>query len=271
MKQTLAASALMIIACGGDAQTAGLDLPDDPSAVILTIEDVGGFAMVPFVLNRPPRLVLSADRRAIIEGPQIAIFPGPLLPNMQVAQLDEETFLFALEEIASIGFPDIGEEVNDEASNTVADAPTTVVTFYDTAGRHRFSVYALGIGAQVNDERVPILANLVQVLTDEAYSSPTVPFQAERVQVYAGEEPAVVEPGFSSVQDWPLPDGFGAMSEVVAGWRCVFYEGEVAAALLAVFSQANQATRWDESGTEYTLLPRPLLPGEEACTASALG
>ncbi len=51
-----------------------------------------------------------------------------------------------LEELDALGFADIESEVNDEAANMVADASTTVTTFYNQDGPHTFSVYALGIG-----------------------------------------------------------------------------------------------------------------------------
>ena len=54
--------------------------------------------------------------------------------------------LFVLEELDALGFAEIESEVNNEAANMVADASTTVTTFYNQDGPHTFSVYALGIG-----------------------------------------------------------------------------------------------------------------------------
>jgi hypothetical protein len=268
MKRTLILSfafIMLVTACGGGNATAGLDLSADPQAVILTVEDVGGFVPIEFMLNRPPRLTVTVDGSAIVQGPQIEIYPGPLMPNLGVAQLDEETLTFAFEEIVTLGFPEITREVNDEASNTVADAPTTVVTFYDNKGAHVFSVYALGIGQSFTDTRVPILANLVSTLENTAYSLPATSYEADRIQVYAGVQQVAGDPQFTNVAPWPLRVSFDEMNEVLQGWRCAAFEGEEAAALLEVFSSANTETRWEAGGTKYSILPRPLVPGEEAC------
>jgi hypothetical protein len=273
MKRTvivLLVSTMMVAACGGGDATAGLDLPDDPEAVILTVEDVGGFAPITFLLKRPPRLALTAKGSVIVQGPQIEIFPGPLMPNLQVGQLDEETLTFAFEEIVTLGFPEITEEVNDEASSNVADAPTTVVTFYDTKGPHVFSVYALGIGQSFTDTRVPILANLVSTVETTAYSLPASSYQADRIQVYAGIEEFAGDPQFANVLPWPPTLSFDEMTAMFQGWRCATFEGAEAATLLEVFGGANQTTRWEADGTEYTIIPRPLLPNEEACRVVTL-
>jgi hypothetical protein len=262
------AASLLLSACGAGATN--LDLPDDPGALILVVEDVGGFAPLNFLLNRPPRFALTAGGDFVIQGPVIQIYPGPLLPNLQTGRLDEETFQFTLEEIEAIGLSEMTDEVDDEASSRVADATTTVVTFYDDNGAHRFSVYALGIGGPWQDERVGILENLVQTLEQTGFSTPTTVYQAERIQVYAGIDEFEPEPAIKNVQPWPLPVPFEQMTSMVQSWSCAVFEGSEAAALFDAFGQANQATRWEAAGTEYNHIPRPLLPGEEPCRAVRL-
>ena len=49
------------------------------------------------------------------------------------------------------------------------------------------------------------------------------------------------------------------------GLACAVLDGPDAAAV-AVFADANEATLWEFEGTEYRLLARPLLAGEEGCS-----
>jgi len=266
----LIAIAMVMSACGSES---GLEetlrLNDDPASVLLIVKDEGGFVPIEFIVGQGPRLVLLRDGTLIVPGPQIEIFPQPLLPNYQSIQLDEETMLFVLEELDALGFTEIESEVNNEASNMVADASTTISTFYNQDGSHTFSVYALGIGTQVSDGRVPVLANLVEQLSQTGFSQPGEPYDWQALEVLAGIPQFPAEPEFVNVQPWPLDVGFDAMTDVGFGWRCAAYEGEEAQSLLGVFSGASQVTTWDDAGTEYTIKVRPLFPGQVPCAPVA--
>jgi hypothetical protein len=262
----LMATALVLTACGQPGLEDTLRLNDDPGSVLLIVKDEGGFVPVEFIVGQGPRLVLLRDGTLIVSGPQIEIFPQPLLPNYQSVQLDEETRLFVLEELDALGFAEIDSEVNNEAANMVADASTTVTTFYNQDGPHTFSVYALGIGSQVNDVRVPILANLVERLSQIGFSQAGQPYQWEALEVLASVPQSPAEPNFVDVQPWPLDVGFDQMADIGFGWRCAAYEGDQAQALLEVFAGASQVTTWDDGGTEYSIRVRPLFPEQEPCT-----
>lgn len=256
---------LLVAACGDEG--APVDVLDDPEAVILQVRDEGGFVPPEFDLRRMPRYTLTAGGALFFEGPQIEIYPPPLLPNVQKAQVDDETMEIILQYVADLGFPEVTREENTEATSNVADAPTTVVTYFDGSGEHVFSVYALGIG-QFSDVRVVQLAELVQILDQSAYAGfPTAEYVADRIQVWAGPPGAGVDPSFVDVRPWPLPVAQADLpgSGTLAGYRCGTFEGEEAAALLSVFRQATQLTTWDDGGTEHSIIARPLLAGEEGC------
>lgn len=269
---TAAAVCLLLAACGqGTADLASaLKLNDDPGSALLIVRDEGGFVPVDFQVRQGPRLVLLQDGTLITPGPQIDIFPGPLVPNYQQTRLDEEMRLFVLEELDALDFDAIGNESNDEAANSVADAPTTVTTFFNQDGTHTFSVYALGLGTQVDDGRVPILANLVQRLSDVGFSQASEPYVADSIQVMAGVSEFPADPQFANVRAWPLPVSFDQMKQNTGfGWRCDAYKAEIASGVLAELAQGNQATTWEENGTEYSMAVRPLFPGEEPCAQMA--
>jgi hypothetical protein len=256
---------LMIGACGEPSLEETLKLNEDPASVLLIVKDEGGFVPIEFMVGQGPRFVLLRDGRLIASGPQIEIFPQPLLPNYQSVQLDEDTMLFVLEELDALGFADIESEVNNEASNMVADASTSVVTFYNQDGAHTFSVYALGLDTQTTDGRVPILANLVEELSQTGFSQPGEAYEWEALEVFAGVPQVPNDPEFANVQPWPLDVSFPEMTDIGFGWSCASYEGEAAQALLTTFVGANQTTTWDDGGTEYTIKVRPQFPGQDGC------
>ncbi|MGI8517970.1 MAG: hypothetical protein ACR2ME_06490 [Acidimicrobiia bacterium] len=258
-------------ACGGggsDDLSQTLNLNEDPKSTLLVVESSGGFVPVEFIVGQGPSLVLQRDGTLVGPGPQIEIYPGPLLANWQESQLDDETMLFVLEELDAMGFVEIDRVENDDIVN-VADAPTTTVTFYNQDGPHEFSVYALGMETEVSDARVPILANLVQELYDATSTGGGQRYQPEAIQVVATEGDGLFDANDPTVNfvDWPLPQGFADMGELgIEGWRCATYDGTEAQDLLAIFGEANQNTFFTDGDVNYRLLVRPLFPGEEPCS-----
>jgi len=266
----LTTAALVLTACDGEPGLADtLKLNEDPASVLLIVKDEGGFVPIEFIVGQGPRLVLLRDGTLIVSGPQIEIFPQPLLPNYQSIQLGEEDMLFVLEELDALGFAEIDEEVNNEAANMVADASTAITTFFNQDGAHTFSVYALGIGTQVTDGRIPVLANLVEHLTQIGFSQPGEAYEWDALEVLAGVPQMPAEPDFANVQPWPVEVGFDEMTDIGFGWRCASYEGDEAQTLLNLFAGANQVTTWDDGGTEYSIKVRPLFPLQEPCTTVA--
>lgn len=262
---SVVALAFLLLACGGSSTNLSdeLKLNEDPDSILLSVTSAGGFVPVEFMVNQGPHLVLTRGGQLIQQGPQIEIYPGPLLANWQVSQLDEESMLFVLEELDALNFDEIGQVENNDATG-VADAPITTVRFYNQDGKHSFAVYALGISEDSSDERVPILANLVDRLGTMTGTSITS-YVPEMIQVVAGVGAGEIDQAVANVREWPLPASYDEMSEIGFDWRCAAYEGEEAQNLLGVFVEANQATRWALGETEYQILVRPLFPDEAPC------
>jgi hypothetical protein len=79
--------------------------------------------------------------------------------------------------------------------------------------------------------------------------------------IEGGELPGVV-------REWPTDDDPAAFGEEVPvfgdGTRCGVVEDEAAATWFAELSASTQQTIWTSDGeNRFTVLPRPLLPGEE--------
>lgn len=273
MKSTSLATAVALmtaIACGGGGGDDTNQPPSDPDAVVLTVTTEGGFIPVEFNLDRVPRFVLTADRTLYHQGPVPAIFPGPLLPNIQVSTLDEAAFDEVMLLVEELALPDIDEKIDDSGAEMIADAGTTFITYYDDNGAHRLGVYALEFsdGPSSTDR---VLANeLLQTLDSGALEGESRPYQPERLQVAAGPALRFDDvPG--SVEEWPLGVSFDEMDEWGMGWRCVEVTGEEAGELMGIFQDATQATRWDTGTEQLSIKARPLLPGETACSGAPQG
>jgi hypothetical protein len=197
----LLALSLLLSACGASSGNLADDLKlnEDPDSIFLSVTSAGGFVPVEFMVNQGPYLVLTRGGELIHQGPQIEIYPGPLLANWQVTHLDEESMLFVLEELDAINFDEIGHVENNDASGVVADAPFTTVRFYNQDGEHSFAVYALGISEDSSDSRVPILANLVDRLGNITGTSSTS-YVPEAIQVVAGVRAGEVDDAVSNAR-----------------------------------------------------------------------
>jgi hypothetical protein len=261
----LLALCFLLLACAGSSANLAdeLNLNEDPDSILLSVTSAGGFVPVEFMVNQGPHLVLTRGGQLIHQGPQIEIYPGPLLANWQVSQLDEESMLFVLEELDALNFDEIGQVENNDATG-VADAPITTVRFYNQDGEHSFAVYALGISEDSTDSRVPILANLVDRLGTMTGASATS-YMPEMIQVVAGVGAGEIDEAVANVREWPLPVSYEDMTQIGFDWRCAAYEGEEAQNLLSVFAEANQATRWTLGEVDYQILVRPLFPEETPC------
>ena len=74
-----------------------LDLPDDPGHFFLEVWEGPGFVPIEYSLGRPPRYAVTVGGELYNEGPTIQIFPGPLLPNIQVGRLLAEDLAAIIE------------------------------------------------------------------------------------------------------------------------------------------------------------------------------
>ena len=88
----LLAIAAVAVACVGSAGAAGSTpspKPVDPDKVIFRVSWEGGFVTPETLLGRVPMVAVYADGRVITQGPVLAIYPGPFMPNLQERTLSE--------------------------------------------------------------------------------------------------------------------------------------------------------------------------------------
>jgi hypothetical protein len=266
--------ALLSAACGTDEGaeiTATTEAPgttaapEGPARMLLMVSNEGGFLPLEVALNQAPSFTLLTDGTLIFQGAIPAIFPGPLLPNMQQVKLASDQMDDIQVLIDAIGLPNMTDYVNNDAANFVADAGTTVATYLDNAGvSHRMSVYALGIQEQMPDE----LGNLV-LLTEKldtfTYEGPAgEPYLSDRfiVRVLEGGS---FDPQFEDVRPWEFTFEPGPVPIQMPDIPCQVLEGEAATDARALLSDATQVTQWEHATGTFTVLGRDLLPGESGC------
>jgi len=129
-------AALGVAACGSDSATpaandslppvtAGYQHPTGADEVVIQYAEVGGFLPREIAFQQTPSVLVSGDGRVFGPGAQIEIYPGPLLPAVQVQSITEEgiqTILAAADEAGLLA------QIEYEQPTNIADAPTAQVT-----------------------------------------------------------------------------------------------------------------------------------------------
>jgi len=256
---------------GGEGTPARTYTADD---VVLRVEHTGGFLPVEAMITRMPLISVYGDGRVITEGPVVAIYPGPALPNLQVQTIDPVDVVDLAARALAAG---VGGK-NDLGQPPVADAASTRFTVLSDAGPQVTEVYALeitdapdGLSADQRKGR-ETLRNLLADLTDLPRTigpdavSEAKPYQAEAVAVISrpwtdpgdpalGEQPEIA---------WPGPALPGAPASEL-GLSCATVTGADATAVLAAAAGANMLTPWVSEGARWSVNFRPLLPDEASC------
>lgn len=297
---------MLVAACGeADANSGNSDSAAEPTPteepiaypqgaddVVVRIENTGGFVPQEFLVTHMPVFSLYGDGRAIIEGPQIMIYPGPALPNLQMGTLTDEGIQKILEAAAEAGLLDGDKHYTMDG---IADAGTTVFTVTANGVTHTVSAYALditslpGIPAEDAEDAEDVearqkLIEFQQKMVDytswlpaTAIAEAQAEFPIERLQIVT--RPAGLNtPSDESVkpgeQEWPLEIPLAEIGEpfpFMEQARCAVIEGADLDTLMPALRDANQITRWTSDGEEYSLLIRPLLPDEQGCQQPILG
>jgi len=270
-------AALGIAACGSDSETPaandslppvtdGYRHPTGADEVVIQYAEVGGFLPREFAFQQTPSVLVSGDGRVFGPGPQIEIYPGPLLPAVQVQTITEEGIqaILAAADEAGLLAP-----IEYEQPTNIADAPTAQVTINVDGQTYVHEAYALGLtdpsgSSQETTPERQALATFIAQLRDlptlvgaDQLGEQTI-FEADEYGIEAlvvddlsvygtdGIEPTVV--------DWPTGD---AVRLADASTCTVVSASDVGEALAA----ANQLTFFTDAGVTYQVLAKPILPG----------
>ena len=277
-------------ASGGGSETGGIEHPTGADEPILVVEETGGFAMPQMIATRVPTFALYGHGRVVVQGAQTLQFPGPALPPLIERTMTETGIQAVLEALEDTNLFTGDLELNG-AMNVCADCTSTVFRAYVNGEEVTISVLGLGqldpaLGANLDNvdpaevDAHAVLSQLRDALLTIDTSVPEGSWEAEGWQPYTptafrlyvrdvtGEPIEGADlPGV--VREWPLPgDDPATFGEEVAvfgdGTRCGVVEGDAAATWFAELSASTQQTIWTSDGEDrYTVLPRPLLPGDE--------
>ncbi|WP_225755664.1 hypothetical protein [Actinotalea sp. Marseille-Q4924] len=281
----------------GGGEQDGLVRDVETDTPMLQVVQAGGFVMPGYDFASVPPITVYEDGRAITHGPQIEIFPGPVLPNLLVAELTDED-LDAI--VAAARDAGLLTESPDYGQPPVADAPTTSVTLTVDGETYVHAANALGLGDGTEppmDEGIVGGEDGADGGSDEMGQPQEIGLTPEQVEartalndflaavydiVPTGEgEPydvtafavagrpadggAAADPELApQVVPWPLEEV--ALADL---GECVVVDGDAAATLLETLADANQLTQFDEAGTTYEVWFRPLLPHETECPDGA--
>jgi hypothetical protein len=275
--------AIIATACVGTVGAAPTgspsDKPADPNQVVFRVSWDGGFVTPETLLGRLPIIVVYADGRVVTQGPQLLIYPGPLMPNLQERTLSGA----ALDRLIELARDqDLLKTVHYDFPG-IADAPDTVLEINLGGESYRVSAYALAeatdleAGAELDEATVAgraALREFIDALTGipaEDFVDEEHPFVISRLQLYASKAVIVPDselPGEQPAIDWPLGD-LSAAGEAVENSpidvRCQVVEGEDLATVLPLLQAANTLSTFRSEGELYSLIVRPLLPGETGC------
>jgi hypothetical protein len=236
---------------------AGFEHPEGADEVVVSITSEGGFVPVETIFNQMPSLLVTGDARQFGLGPVAAIYPGPLLPNVQVADIGEggiQSLLALADEHGLL------MEREYEGPTNIADASDTVVTINADGQTFVHRAYALGLdeglgeGTGDTDEARADLLAFVEAATamgdvqTEPFEPTTYLVRSFPVDDLSGYE---IEP---TIVEWPLADVSLADAD-----DCIAID---ATAIGDVFADANQLTFFEQAGVTYQLAVKPQLPGD---------
>ncbi len=228
-----------------------------------------------------PMVSITGDDRVVMAGPQIMIYPGPLLPNLQARPITDAGVEKIVQRGRDLGMftgsgdfmpPDVPpgaplgriEIVVDGVLHTLTGDPSrTIVCVTAPCNPAPGTPEAFAtFWASVAD-----LGWLAGELGQEA------PYVADAYAVLAGVEPAEQPSLHEPVAVWPLEEPlatFGKPIESASMPRCGTTRGEDTTILRPVFEMANQLTPWVDKGADAPsngtpIQVRPMVPGEDVC------
>ena len=251
---------------GPDTGTSDIQHPTGADDVVLRIGYEGGFVPIEYTFMDLPILLVTGDGRVIQQGPQIAIYPGPLLPNVQQRTISEAG-IQALLRLAEDH--DLFRDVTYEGNDMIADASDVVVTIAVNGETYEHRAYALGMsgddGKETDAARAQ-LAAFVAAATDIVNAAgadtlgPEEPFEATSYLIRAAvaDESTVDLDLAPTIVDWPAD----APVRLADAAECATVPVE---SFADVFASATQLTWFTDAGITYQLTVKPQLPGVPTC------
>jgi hypothetical protein len=241
--------------------------PTSADEVIVRLGYIGGLVPPDVAFANLPALLIAGDGRAYTPALTPAIFPGPLVPAINVRTIDEAGIQRILAVAAEANLlqapPDYTADLD------IADAPVTQLILDGGGGTFTHEAYALGLQDPAETKARNVLNGVVIQLGDleqlvgsehlgpdtsfvpEAYRLRVTPLTVEALDSFIDPVPTVV----------PWPDSIAV--RLADATSCAVVP---ATAIGTLFSDASQRTFFregdGEAATVYTLSVLALLPGD---------
>lgn len=242
-------------------------VPTGVDDVVISVFYEGGFVPVEMIFANTPLSLITGDGRALTTGPVPAIYPGPLLPNLQQRTISASAVQELLAKADELG---LLAEVDYARNDQIADAPDTVVRITVDGVTYEHRAYALGLDPEGSEDD-PARANLlefVHAMTDLPTTvgadelGPEEQFDTETYLIRAtpADPDAVASDGIEpTVVEWPAV----APVRLADAEDCAAVPaGDVE----ALFADANQLTFFTDAGpdgetTTYQVVVVQQFPG----------
>lgn len=263
--------------------TPAIEHPTGKDALVLRITLDGGFVPPNVHLTTLPIIAIYGDGRVIVQGAQIMIYPGPLMPSLNVRTITEEGLQKVLAAAAEAGL--LGPDKHYDDGGTIADAATTTFVLNAGGRTHTISAYALfeqenpgpnlsredAAARELLREFLAKVTNLPE-LAGESELTEERPYLPSAARVFISDDAPMVDE-HNPAQDpiaWPLNTPLATFGSAVGlgspfELRCGVVEGAELDTLLPLLQEANTLTPWTSEGESYSLIVRPLLPDETGC------
>lgn len=240
----------------------------DAAVAVIRIEQTGGMLAPWEVMRWYPTVTLYADGRLIMQGPQIELYPGPALPNLQVTHLTQHGIDQLLAWAAEAGL----EGEDRFLGQPMLDTGVTMFTIVSPAGTHVTSVSDMSGDdpqiAAVRRFRDIMISASAWVANDVLGADEPYVFDRLRLIAFPADPQNNPDPQLSAELDWPLDKSLATIGKSwgePASYRCAQIDGADLAQMLPLFAQANELTLWRSGDELYQLYLHPLLPDDEAC------
>jgi len=265
-------------ACAGRSTSlpgnGAIHYPTGPNDVLLRISLDGGFIGPQILFERIPEFTLTGDGSLIVAGVETAIYPGAALPAIVLRRVSEEGVQAILRAAIAAGLDDDGSYM----TMGVSDMPTTTFTLTVNGHTYQTRVYALdAMGGERPARMRPAewearrrltafltqLGRLDQWLPAGSLGAER-PFESSAAHLLVGPyQPDGQLPQPASA--WPLAGSlttFGDTYPMGGDLRCGTVSGGDWTALRALAGQANELTPWTDGGARFSIVFRPLIPGD---------
>ena len=260
----------------------GIVHPTGAGDLVLRLRYVGGFAPPAAHLLDLPVISVYGDGSVIVPGPQVAIYPGPALPNLQRATITPAGMQILLEAARAAGL--LGPDAHYDLGG-IMDASTAEFTLNADGRIHVVSAYALmeggtppetpeGTDPAATAARAKLALFMGQLGSLEALLDKEIgtwsQYEPDAVQLIVSA--GAPDDGQGLVQQpvaWPLSTPLADFGEslpaLIEGQRCGAVSGSDLDLLMPLLEKANSLTPWTDGGASFGIAVRPLLPGEQAC------